>query len=163
VRRLKADNKQDVGTFAIFRPRAVDRLFARLKSASLDQELAEGSLPQTSRLHAARADQLVSPSFRTELADNWERRLLMATGRTPPGQGRFVLSYERIAEAEPQIQELITLLRAPSPVAARGVAVANLLLIDGTGPLYNPLPAGKTALADAVTAAVSRLDPGNPR
>jgi hypothetical protein len=163
MRRLKADNNQGEQTFATFRPRALDRLLARLKSARLDRELAEGGLPQSSRLHAARADHLVSSSFRTELADNWERVLEIATGHTPPGQGRFVLSYERIAEAEPQIRELTTLLRAPLPGSAGGVAAASLLLTDGTGPLFNPLPANKTALADAVAVVISMLDPSHPR
>jgi hypothetical protein len=156
------DNKRDARTFVILRSHAVDRLFARLKSGRLDQELASGCLPQSSRLHAARADYLVSPSFRTDLADNWEHVLQIATGRASPGQGRFLLRYDRIAEAEPQIRELTVLLRGPLPVPARGVAAANLLITDGTGPLYNPLLTSKTVLADAVAAVVSMLDPTHP-
>lgn len=159
MRRFIADNKPGARTFVIFRSRAVDRLLARMKSARLDQELAAGRLPQSSRLHAARADRLVSPSFRNELADNWERVLRIAAGRTPPGQGRFVLHYDRIAEAEPRIRELADMLRVSGPVPARGVASANLLLTDGMGPLYNPLLTGKTVLSDAVAAAVAMLDP----
>jgi hypothetical protein len=156
------DNKKDTKTFVMFRPRAVDRLFVRLKSAHLDHELAAGNLPQSSRLHAARADTLTSSKFRAELAGNWERVLQIGTRRTSPGQGRFVLSYERIAEAEPQIRELTGLLRGPSPVPARGVAAANLLLSDGAGPLYIALHADKTALANAVMTVVSMLDPTRP-
>jgi hypothetical protein len=66
---------------------------------------------------------------------------------------------DRIVAAEPQIRELTALLRAPQPVPARGVAAANLLLTDGTGPLYNPLLTSKTVLSEAVTVAVSLLDP----
>jgi hypothetical protein len=156
MRRLKADNEQGAQTF---RSRAVDRLLARMKSARLDRELAADSLPQSSRLHAARADHLVSPSFRRELADNWEQVLQIATSRTSSGRGRFVMHPDRIVAAEPQIRELTALLRAPQPVPARGVAAANLLLTDGTGPLYNPLLTSKTVLSEAVTVAVSLLDP----
>jgi hypothetical protein len=140
----------------------VDRLVARLKSGRLDDELASGGLPQSSRLHAARADQLISPPFRTELADNWEQVLQIAAGKAPPGRGRFIRHRDRIDEAEPQIRELISALRAPSPVSVRGVAAAKQLLTDGTGPLYNPLITSKTALAEAVAVAVSMLDSAHP-
>jgi hypothetical protein len=162
MRKLIVDNMQGVRTFVILRSRPVDRLLARLKSARLDQELAAGRPPESSRLHAVRADHLVSSAYRTELADNWDRVLRIATGQTPSGQGRYVLSYDRIAEAEPRIRELTTLLRASAPVPANGVAAANLLLTDGTGPLYNVLLASKTALSDAVAEAVSKLDPAHP-
>lgn len=146
----------------IRRPSAADRLLARLKSASLDRELAAGLPPESSRLHAARASYLASPSFRTELADNWEHILQIGIGRASPGHGRFVLRFDRIAEAEPQIRELIGLLRAPQPVSARGVATASLLVTDGTGPLYNRLLPGETVLSDAVAAAAAMLDPAGP-
>src|SRR5271154_4564428 len=158
MRRLKVDNNQNIRTFTTFRPRAVDRLLARLKSGRLDQDLASGGLPQSSRLHAARADQLISPPFRNELARNWNQMLQMATGQARPGQGRFVLHYDRILEAEPQIRELVSVLRAPSPISARGAAAANQLITDGTGPLYNPLIASKIALAEALTVVLSLLD-----
>jgi hypothetical protein len=141
------------------RPRAADRVLAQLKSARLDRELASDQ-SNSSRLHAVRADRLVSASFRTELAGNWEHVLEIATGRTPPGQGRFVVPYDRVIEAEPQIRELTGLLRGSRPVLARGVAAASLLLTDGTGPLYNRLLTDKTVLSDAVAGVVSMLDPG---
>jgi hypothetical protein len=156
------DNTRDNQTFVILRSRTVDRLLARMKSARLDQELASGYPPQSSRLHAVRADRLASSSFRAELADNWEHVLQIATGGTTPGQGRFVLHYDRIVEAEPQIRELINSLRAPSPVSVRGIATASLLIADGTGPLFSPLIREKTALAEAVTAAVAILDSARP-
>jgi len=162
MRRLKGDNRQATRTFATFHSRAVDRLLARLKSGRLDNELASGTLPQSSRLHAARADQLISPSFRTELAGNWEQILQIATGQAAHGRGRFVQHRDRISEAEPQIRELISTLRAPSPVSVRGVAAASQLLTDGTGPLYNPLLTSKTVLGEAVTVAISLLDSVQP-
>jgi hypothetical protein len=136
-------------------------LLARVLSWRLDRELAQGRPPEWSRLHAARADRLESLSFRTELADNWDRVLGIATGQVmSPGRGRVVLPRDRIAEAAPRIRELTSALRAPTPVPARGVAAAYLLLTDGTGPLYNA--ASETVLFDAVANAVALLDSDRP-
>jgi hypothetical protein len=43
------------------------------------------------------------------------------------------------------------------PVAVRGVAIASLLLTDGTGPLYHP--PSTVDLPAAVHAAVHHMDP----
>jgi hypothetical protein len=136
-------------------------MLARLQSWRLDKELAAGHPPEWSRLHAARADQLVSPAFRTELADHWDRVGGIATRRVAaPRQGRAILLRDQVAAAEPRILELTALLRAPMPVPARGVAAASQLLTDGTGPLYNP--ASDIVLANAVAAAVALLTPTHP-
>ena len=142
----------------ILRPRVVDRLLARLLSGRLDGELAAGRPPEWSRLHAARADRLVSLPFRAELADNWDHVLDIATGRAAGSRNaRAVLRRDRVAEAAPQIRELTASLRAPQPVTARGVASARQLLTDGTGPVYSPI--STTILSEAVADAVARLDP----
>ncbi len=52
------------------------------------------------------------------------------------------------------------MLRAPTPVPARGIASAYLLLTDGTGPLYSPI--SKIVLSDAIADAVALLDPAQP-
>jgi hypothetical protein len=161
MRGLVVDSPQGTRNFLILRSRVMDRLLARLLSWRLDGELATGRPPEWSRLHAARADHLVSPPFRTEIADNWDRLLGIATGRVAASRrGRAILRRDQVAEAAPRIRELTTLLRAPMPVPARGVASAYLLLTDGTGPLYNPV--SKTVLSDAVADAVALLDPAHP-
>jgi hypothetical protein len=66
----------------------------------------------------------------------------------------------RVRGAEPAIRELARLLRAPLPVSARGVAMAQVLLTDGGGPLY--WSAAPESLHVALRAAIERLDPALP-
>lgn len=148
---LVVDQPRDTLSLVLRRCRAFDRLGARVLGTRLDEELAAGRPPEWSRLHAARADHLVALAFREELADGWERVLTR--------RARF-LRRDRVAAAEPVIGLLAERLRMPLPVPARGVALANLLLTDGTGPLYNPL--STVALDDAVAEAVAFLDPAAP-
>ena len=52
---------------------------------------------------------------------------------------------------------MLTVLAGPLPIAARGAAMASLLLSDGTGPLHNhrsPLDLGA-----AVREATRQMDP----
>ena len=63
----------------------------------------------------------------------------------------------RVLAAAEEIEQLISALRVAQPVPARGVAIASLLLTDGTGPLYH-LPS-TVDLPAAVYAAVHHLDP----
>ncbi len=132
-----------------------------MMSWRIDGELAVGRPPEWSRLHAARADHLESTAFRTELANDWDHVLEVATGRAAATrQSRAVLRRDRIADAEPQIRELTTLLRAPTPTPARGVASAYVLLTDGTGPLYSPV--SEVILSAAIAEAVALLHPAQP-
>lgn len=136
-------------------------MFSRLLSGRLDSALAAGCAPESSRLHAIRAGHLVSLPFRTELADNWDRVLGIATGcLAASAHRRTVLRQDRVVEAQLRIRELTTLLRVPLPVPARGVASAYLLLTDGTGPLYSPV--STAVLSDEVARAVAQLDPASP-
>jgi hypothetical protein len=64
---------------------------------------------------------------------------------------------DRILAAEPEIRELISLLLASFPMAARGAAMAGLILRDGAGPLYNR--ASSTDLAAMLRAAIAELGP----
>ena len=48
-------------------------------------------------------------------------------------------------------------LRAPLPVAARGVAAAEVLLTDAAGPLYNRH--NQAVLAALLRSAIAQLDP----
>jgi hypothetical protein len=135
----------------------VDRLLVRLFAARLDRELAAGRAPESSRLLTARAELLVSPPFRIELADNWDHLLDVAEGREAmSAQRRAMLRRERITEAQPQIHELTALLRGLQPVPAHGMASAFMLLTDGTGPVYSPI--STTVLSDAIANVIAELD-----
>lgn len=158
MRRPVVDGSQGARKFLIPRSRVVDRLLAQMLSGRLDRELAAGRPAEWSRLNSARADQLVSLPFRTQLADDWDHVLDVATGRAAMSRNaRAVLRRDRVAEAAPRIRELTTALRSPQPVPARGVAAAYLLLTDGTGSVYNGV--STTVLSDAVAGAIALLDP----
>lgn len=136
-----------------------DRALARVFSASLDASLAVGVPPESSRLLATRARDIVSLPRRQALAHDWEHLLSVARGGGKPGQTRRVHAT-RITAAEPTIRELTERLGAPLPVGARGVAMATVLLTDATGPVYNR--ASSKPLETALEAAIEQLDPAQP-
>lgn len=140
--------------------RLPDQLLMRMLGSSLDRELAAGRPPESGRLLAARAEELVSLRKRQALARNWERLLEMA-GRPPgPGSARMLLRRDQIAAAGPEVHEMLTRLLAPLPVSAQGVAAASVLLTDATGPLYNRR--NPTALVTLLRTATVQLDPSAP-
>ncbi len=130
------------------------RMVARSRAGRLDRELAAGTSPEASAILAARAAQLTSTGFRRDLAASL-RRMLVAAGqpawpvptrqvpvqwpRSPYGAAcpvRVPLRASRVSRTAPLLAELAGRLLEPGPVPVRGVAMVNLLLTDGTGPLY---------------------------
>jgi hypothetical protein len=132
------------------------RVGARMLGASLDNKLAEGRAPETSRLLATRSQLIVSPTMRRALADNWLDLLVQARETAAVLNPRVPLILDRIVVAHTQIQELADALLAPMPTS-RGVAMARSLLSDGSGPIYNK--ACSTDLGLALREVVARLDP----
>ncbi|HEV3267257.1 MAG TPA: hypothetical protein VGZ68_02535 [Acidimicrobiales bacterium] len=142
-------------------PRAVDvplRLLvgARVLGASLDNQLAAGRGPETSHLLAARAQLIVSKTRRRKLADNWLGLLVEARGTS----GRRAIGVpplrDRVNDANALIHVLVDALLAPLPTS-RGVAMANSLLSDGTGPIYHR--ASPADLTSTLREVIRRLDP----
>ncbi len=70
---------------------------------------------------------------------------------------RLPLCRDRITAAASSVRQMLVALEAPAPVPVRGVAMASLLLCDGTGPLYNPL--APLDLLSRVREVTMRLDP----
>lgn len=119
---------------ALFAPTLLTRLRARLRRLTLDQALADGADPSSSPLLAARASQLVRPPNRRRLAKGLER-LALTANRAPTPFG--VLPRRRALEANHlQMLELASMLRKGGLLYARGIAILELVLIDGTGPAY---------------------------
>ena len=149
-------------------PRRIgDGVLARLFGASLDASLAAGHPPESSRLLAARARDIVSLPRRRSMAGSWAHVLRVArrAQRAPRGgprapAGAMPVCADRVAAAGPAIRDLMNRLAAPLPVPARGVAMARVLLTDATSPVYNRR-AG-VPLGDAVAAAAAELDPALP-
>lgn len=114
-----------------------DRLLTRVRASSLDRRLATGCPAVTSRVLALRAQQIASPAGRRELAQRWDHVLELT--RRPPGAltSRAPLCRDRVAAAEPDVREMLTVLEGSLPITARGASMASSLLSDGTGPLHN--------------------------
>jgi hypothetical protein len=137
--------------------RLTDRALARAFGGLLDRRLAAGRSPESARLLAARAQDLVSRATRQALADDWEYVLDRAKHAPAPTLGKMALHRDWIVVAEPEVREIAACLRTPLPVAAAGVAAASVLLTDGAGPLYNPR--ARLGLRDALRLAIAQLDP----
>jgi hypothetical protein len=140
--------------------RFTDRMLARALGSSLDHQLAAGCPPESTRLLAVRAQDIVALRRRVSLADNWAR-LLRAARRAPSRRTPAVpLRAAAILAVEPAIHELMERLTAPLPVGAQGVATASVLLTDPTSPVYSRR--GPRTLADQLHAAIVQLDPATP-
>jgi hypothetical protein len=154
------EDRASAGAMAIHPCRASDRVLARVLAASLDARLAAGEPPESGRLLAARAQVIVSPGKRAELAGYWER--LLDAARQPPRAPRQAvrLRREAIIAAAPAIGELSACLRAALPVSARGAAIAITLITSGGGPLYSSH--ALVRLEAVLRDAIRWLDPALP-
>ena len=130
-------------------------VLARVRGASLDRQLAEGCPPGSRPLLAARARYLVSPAGRREIICDWNNALRRA--RQPVFMPRPPLCRDRVIAAEDDVRYLLALLAGPRPAAARGAAMAVVLLTDGTGPVHNHR--SPVRLSTAVREATRQLDP----
>ena len=129
---------------------------ARVLGSSLDNKLAAGHGPETSELLAARAQLIVSKARRRKLADNWLALLVEARDSSRRGTVGVPPLRDRVNDAMPLIHSLVDALLAPLPTS-RGVAMANSLLSDGTGPIYHR--ASSADLVSTLRDVIRRLDP----
>jgi hypothetical protein len=137
-----------------------DRLLSRLLAPRLDRQLVEGQAPESTRLLAARAQYLVRPATRRELARNWLHLMARADARPAGRSSRIPLRRAGIAACEQEIRALAGSLSRPLPCAAAGVAEATRLLTDGTGPLFQHRHPRE--LRAALLKVLARLDPEAP-
>ena len=145
----------NAGGLDVRRIRRRDRVFARVCGWWLDAQLAAGASPEASWLRAVRATELTEPAARARLAAAW-RNVLARVDQPAGARGRVPLPSASIHAAADNIALLIDRLGAPAPVTARGVAMAAVLLTDGTGALHRPQ--SPEHLAAAVSAANRYLD-----
>jgi hypothetical protein len=115
----------------------IDRLLAQLQAPTLDRRLADGTAGRNDWLSTVRADVLQEPATRLTLADGWAAVLQRADDPRRLMDPRVPVMRSRVRAAEADIRAMIDVLRDSLPVPARGVAIANRLLTDGTGPLYS--------------------------
>ena len=159
--RLAAQQTLVLGDPLVIRPgRFADRMLARALGASLDQQLAAGRSPESTRLLAARAQDIISLPRRTSVARSWDH-LLRAARRAPTHRTPAIpLNANAILAAEPAIRELMERLTAPLPVTAQGVAAATIPLTDATSAVYGRQR--PDALAGLLDDAIIHLDPAQP-
>ena len=147
-------------SLAIRPSRLLDRLLARTLGASLDRQLAAGRTPESAPLLAARAQRIVAIRSRRRVARNWENLLRAARRAHGPYHHALPVRSDHVIAAEPAVRELVRCMTAPLPVAARGVAMAGVLLTDALGPVYSRR--SPVTMAAALEAAVTQLDPALP-
>jgi len=114
-----------------------DRLLAVLRAASLDRQLASGTPPGWNRALAARAGYITGAEAGRGLAEDWEHLLVSCRQPGAARTSRTPLCRGRILAAEAAIHDMLAAISAARLESAAGVAMASLLLRDGTGPLYN--------------------------
>jgi len=99
----------------------------------LDRALTDGADPAASSLIAARTTQLGSSSIRARIADGLERLALSADNP----RGRFrILPSRRDPRQPARAARARSMLRRDRPLYARGVAMLNVIITDGTRPAY---------------------------
>lgn len=118
------------------RARLRDRLAAHWLAYRLDVALAEGVSPEASAPLALRAQRLTEPDRRWSIAGALRGIVREAHDGRRGRIGRVRPNPHAVRAASSALSELADTLADPGPVAAAGVALARLLLSDGTGPLY---------------------------
>jgi hypothetical protein len=131
------------------------RLLAALRGRRLDRHLESGADPDTTVLLSLRAAALIAPSRRRRLALTL-RRLASEAERSPhPFDARASLARRDILEVRDLIEETAALLLRQSPANPAGVAHVQVLLEDGTSPLYQRRTTA--VLRDRLEAAIDAL------
>jgi hypothetical protein len=131
-------------------------LIVRWRGAELDRGLAAGMSPWRSDELALRARRITRRRSRAQLASGLSRAVRAALQGT--GFSAAVRPHAgEVFDAGAVLSAVAQRLQAPEPVAARGVAMVQLLLTDTNSPLYCPTAEG--ALGRRLRAAAAAMDP----
>jgi hypothetical protein len=110
-------------------------LYAHLRSARLDRELAAGIPIDASPVLAVRARTLARRSEREQLGHQL-RRIVREAHAPARRRMRVPIARERVLAAEQELALLASRLESSQAVAVTGLAKVRVLLRDGCGPLY---------------------------
>jgi regulator of extracellular matrix RemA (YlzA/DUF370 family) len=132
------------------RLRLRDRFAARRLAGSLDRELARGVAPASRASLAVRAHAQIGPPARVAMAARLERVVHDARVGRRSRAARVPVRRGQVLAAAEHFETLARRLLGPEPVSARGVAEVQVLLRDGSGPLYD------RDAAEDLRAAVAR-------
>ena len=125
------------------------RVSARVRHRLLDHELADGANPAECPQWAARAAELTKRSSRERAAEEVEQLIGFGDQRH-----RVRIGPHRAAARanRDRLERLAALLRDERPLYARGLALLQLALADGAGPVLLP-----TATARALARELERV------
>jgi hypothetical protein len=137
--------------------RGWNRLFARLFASSLDRQLASGGRPESSRMMASRAEQLVMAPLRWSLGQSWLDLLERAHQPSSARDPHVAPCRDGLLRAEGDVHTMVEALVSTLPTPARGVAMSACLLADGAGPAYDRRCG--TDLRASLREVTARLDP----
>ena len=126
-----------------------------LTRQTLDHRLARGESMLASAALSRRARQLTSVRGRHSLAAGL--RSVIDEAERPPRTLSSAVPIQRraVLRARPELERLAAELEADEPVRLAGIARVQLLLTEGSSPLYTALPDG--TLDDAVAHALAAL------
>jgi len=116
------------------RVRVWHELGVRLRAQRLDRQLCRGESPESSVALALRAERLVQPRARKNLAGTLRRAMILADH--PPSKIGVHLCGSHVRAANQELRDLCDRLLNGGPVSAYGVAQLRAILADGCGPLY---------------------------
>ena len=116
---------------------AGNRIAAFLLAPALDRRLAAGASLDESVLLAARAQMLCSLAQRQRLTRSWLAVLHSAARKPGLLSSRTSLRRSAVASAHGDIRLMLAVVQGTPAIRPRGLALAHLLLTDGTGPLHN--------------------------
>jgi hypothetical protein len=127
----------------------------RLRCSRIDRELAVGFDPNHDPDRRRRACELTARRHRRDLARKLEELIGEAAG-SPHWQRPE--RWSAIRDASPRLTVLAQTLAGRTEVSPQGIARAELLMKDGTGPLYGPDRGN--GLPSAIEAALASLELG---
>ncbi len=111
------------------------RLRARAFTTGLDLALAGGADPQSDPTLTLRAEHLASPHVRRQLAAGL--RDAVARAEHPPRLSAAApVARIGVLHSRDLLAEVADRLDSQAPAGIRGIAAVNLLLTDGTSPLW---------------------------
>jgi hypothetical protein len=122
-----------------------------LRRQTLDRNLAHGADPSTTPELSRRARQLTSRRRRNSLARAIRNLIQAAEDPRHPYSAAAPLQRREILSERGFLLELADDLAGDDELGARGIALVERLLTDGTSPVYGPSPDGTlhTALVHA--------------
>ena len=130
-------------------------MLAQRGQTRCDEKLATGVRPDSDFLLRERAHYLVSRGSRLKMALGLDRALHQGE-RPALHTSQIPVRSQAVRDAAPTLKMLARRLRGPLPIGPQGAARAEILLTDGSGPLYNP--GSGSDLKTAARRALAALD-----